>query len=183
MHPSRHTCGFESSPSESTGSQTTDCPADTWSIETCSPAYSHDAANWSHPSRSEVRHPAGYPVPPPGWDLVGDAGPAFQQGSGMGRQPNRTCVVSGAAAIACTDVTTGTNDVFAGCAGKGLAAEVHVFGASAAQQMPAPASFGTSHDDVSLQKRINKDRGSGILVGPSKPDARALAGPHDGRQV
>ncbi|CAE7561612.1 clpP2 [Symbiodinium sp. CCMP2592] len=153
MHPSRHACGLESSPSESTGSQTTDCPADTWSIETCSPAYSHNAENWS---RSEVRHPAGYPVPP-GWDFVGDAGPALQQESGMGRQPNRTCIVSGPAAPACTDVTTVTNDVFAGFAGKGLAAEVHGFGASTAQQMPAPASFGTSHDDVSLQKRINKD--------------------------
>lgn len=48
-------------------------------------------------------------------------------------------------------------DVFAGFASRGLAAEVHGFGATPGQQMPVPAACGTSTYDVSTQKRINKD--------------------------
>ena len=103
---------------------------------------------------SHVSHP-GYAAPP-GLELVGDAAPAFQQGSGIGGQPNRAWMVSGGAVVPpCTDVP---KDVFAGFANRVLAAEAHGFGAAPGQQMPVPAACGTSQCDVSLQKRINKDR-------------------------
>ena len=158
-----HECGLES-PSESPGS-TTDCPADTRSSESESPVCSNDGCNENHCSRSgiqlPVKHtppclPPGYPAPP-GLGLVGDAAPAFQQGSGIGGQPNRAWMVSDVA-FAPPRVTDVPKDVFAGFASRGLAAEVHGFGATPGQQMPVPAACGTSTYDVSTQKRINKDR-------------------------
>ena len=161
-----HECGLES-PRESPS--TTDCPADTRSSEGSSPAYSNDdGCSGNHFSRSGIqlplKHtqpalPPGYPTPP-GLGLVADAAPAFQQGSGIGGQPNRAWMVSGVAfAPPCTDVP---KDVLAGVANMGLAAEVHGSGAVPGQPLPVPAACGTSHCDVSLQKRINKDRASGI---------------------